>query len=276
MTDRWWGRAAASALIFGMLAVAGCTNSPSDEIASQLIEEGRLTVGSNWTFKPFEFVEDGEPVGFDIDLMNEIASRLGLEPDYVDVPFDTLFDQLATGDFDVIISAITITPEREETIAFTDPYFAADQALAAAKGSKLAGLEDLGDQDVAVEGGTTSFEFAQRELPKGARIVEFPSTEASFAAVQSGQVDAVLTDLPVAAEQVKGNDGLEIVAEVETGELYGIGVQRDHAGLAAAINEQLAAIIADGTYAQLYSTWFAGPVPQRFRPAEDEDPAEGS
>ena len=265
MTLRW-RRAVTGLVTLLALLAAGCTGSPSDEISSQLIEPGRLTVGSNWTFKPFEFVDNGEPAGFDIELMNEIASRLGVEPEYVDVPFDTLFDRLSTGDFDVIISAITITPEREEMIAFTDPYFAADQALAAAKNSKLAGLADLVDKDVAVEGGTTSLDYARKELPKAARIVEFPSTEASFAAVQTGQVDAVLTDLPVAAEQVKNGAGFKIIAEVETGELYGIGVQADHTTLAEAINSQLAEIIADGTYEQLYAKWFAGPVPQQFRP----------
>ena len=230
-----------------------------------LQQEGLLVVGSDIAFEPFEFIQDGEPAGFDIDLMNEIASRLGVEVEYVNASFDTIFTQLASGDFDAIISAITITEERQQTIAFTDPYFAANQALAVSEGSDIASVDDLAGKQLAAQANTTGLDYANENFTD-ATIVEFPTSEAAFTALRSGQVDAVFIDLPVVGQQEASSEGEVVLAEeVDTGELYGIGVQQDNEGLVAAINEQLAAIIEDGTYEQFYSEWFEGDVPEQFR-----------
>jgi ABC-type amino acid transport substrate-binding protein len=230
-----------------------------------LQQEGLLVVGSDIAFEPFEFIQDGEPAGFDIDLMNEIASRLGVEVEYVNASFDTIFTQLASGDFDAIISAITITEERQQTIAFTDPYFAANQALAVSEGSDIASVDDLAGKQLAAQANTTGLDYANENFTD-ATIVEFPTSEAAFTALRSGQVDAVFIDLPVVGQQEASSEGEVVLAEeVDTGELYGIGLQQDNEGLAAAINEQLAAIIEDGTYEQFYSEWFEGDVPEQFR-----------
>lgn len=230
-----------------------------------LVDESSILVGSDIAFAPFEFIGDGgEPEGFDIDLMTEIAERLGLEVEFVNASFDTIFTQLASGDFDAIISGITITEEREQTIAFSDPYFAANQALAVAAGSEVAGVDALAGTQLAVQAGTTGLDYAT-ETFTDATIVEFPTSEAAFGALTSGQVDAVFIDLPVVAEFADGSGGeVELAEEVETGELYGIGVQQDNTSLSEAINAELAAMIEDGTYEEFYSTWFAGEVPEQF------------
>jgi ABC-type amino acid transport substrate-binding protein len=244
-------------------ATDGETSAPAADLGLQ--QEGKLVVGSDIAFEPFEFIENGEPAGFDIDLMNEIASRLGVEVEYVNTSFDTIFTQLASGDFDAIISAITITEEREQTIAFSDPYFAANQALAVPAESDIASVDDLADKQVAAQANTTGLDFANENFTEST-IVEFPTGEAAFTALQSGQVDAVFIDLPVVAAQVEGSGGaVELAEEVDTGELYGIGLQQGNEGLATAINEQLAAIIEDGTYETLYTEWFDGEVPQQFQ-----------
>lgn len=230
-----------------------------------LQEPGVLRVGSDLDFAPFEFIEDGEEKGFDIELVNEIADRLGLEVEYVNASFDTIFTQLAGGEFDLIVSAITITDERLETIDFSDPYFAANQALVVQAGSEIGAVDDLADRDVGAQAGTTGLDYARDNFTES-RIVEFPTYPAAFTALEAGQLDAVLADLPVAAEEVDGSDGaLEIVEEVDTNELYGLGVQKDQDALLEAVNEQLAEIIADGTYEELYQTWFAGDVPEQFQ-----------
>lgn len=230
-----------------------------------LQQEGRILVGSDIAFEPFEFVEDGENKGFDVDLMNEIGKRLGIEVEFVNASFDTIFTQLAGGDFDAIISAITITDERKETIDFSDPYFAANQALAVGADSEIASVEDLDGAQVAVQAGTTGLDYAKENFEtNGATIVEFPTSEAAFTALESGQVDAVFIDLPVVGARVESSDEVKLAQEVDTGELYGIGVQKGNEGLVSAINEQLSAIIADGTYEKLYTTWFEGDVPEQF------------
>lgn len=230
----------------------------------ELAEEGQILVGSDLEFAPFESIEDGEPVGFDIDLFDEIADRLGLEIEYQDASFDTIFTQLAAGDFDAIISAITITEEREETISFTDPYFAANQGLVVATGSDIAGVDDLADQAVGAQAGTTGLDYANENFTES-DIVEFDSYPAAFTALEGDQVDAVLADLPVAAEHTDDSDALEIAEEVDTEELYGIGVPQESTNLRDAISEQINDIIEDGTYEEIYSEWFEGDVPEQFR-----------
>jgi ABC-type amino acid transport substrate-binding protein len=169
-----------------------------------LIEEGTIRVGSDIDFAPFEFIESGEPQGFDIDLMNEIADRLGLDVEFVNTGFDGIFSQLAIGEFDAIISAITITEERRETIEFSEPYFAANQGLATLEGSDVNGVDDLTSESrVAVQAATTGAEYAAANFTD-VEIVEFPTSPAAFAALDSGQVDAVFIDLPVIGARIAG------------------------------------------------------------------------
>lgn len=228
-----------------------------------LATEGQILVGSDIAFEPFESIVDGEPVGFDIDLMDEIASRIGLEVEYQNTPFDTIFTQLAGGAFDAIISAITITDERDETIDFSDPYFAANQALAVTEGSDITGTADLtGDSVLGVQAATTGADYALENFGD-ATIQEFPTSVDAFNALAAGQIDAVFIDLPVVGEQVEQGNAV-LAEEVDTGELYGIGVQEGNTALADAINGALEEIVADGTYAEIYSTWFEGDVPAQF------------
>ena len=250
----------------GTPAPTGIDESPGGDGAAGdlgLAQEGSILVGSDIAFEPFEFVEDDENKGFDIDLMNEIASRLGIEVEFVNTPFDTIFTQLAGGEFDAIISAITITDERDETIDFSDSYFAANQALAVAEGSDIGGVADIGGLQVGVQAGTTGLDYATENFTDS-EIVEFPTSEAAFSALEGGQIDAVFIDLPVVGARVE-QGGVVLAEEVDTGELYGVGVEQGNDGLREAINTQLEAIIADGTYEEFYTTWFEGDVPEQFQ-----------
>jgi len=263
-------------LIIGVLAAAcGEDDAPStgggpvlpSEAAGDLglAEDGKMLVGSDIAFEPFEFVgPEGENTGFDIDLVTEIASRLGVEVEFANTPFDTIFTQLAAGDFDAIVSAITITEEREQTIAFSDAYFAANQAIAAPADSDVAGPDDLNGLTVGVQAGTTGADYATENFTDST-VQEFPTSDAAFTALGAGQVDAVFIDLPVVAAQAASNDDVVLAAEVDTDERYGIGVQQDNEALVEAINEQLAEIIADGTYEEIYSEYFEGEAPEEFR-----------
>jgi polar amino acid transport system substrate-binding protein len=265
------------------LVLTGCGDPDAGQDAEEteeasadlgLIEDGTLRVGSDINFAPFEFIEDGEEKGFDIDLMNEIAERLGLEVEYVNTSFDTIFTQLAAGEFDAIISAVTITDERKQTIAFSDPYFQANQALVTTKDSGIEGVDDLDGKDLGTQAGTTGLDYAKENFTD-ATIKEFQDAPAGFTALSAGQVDAMFIDVPVAVEQVSNDDDLVLVEEVSTNEEYGIGVQQDNEELLEAINEALAEIIADGTYAEIFETWFEGAeVPERFATTDETDEAE--
>ena len=106
------------------------TEAPADDEPSfETLSEGVLTVGSCLDYKPFEFVKDGEEMGFDVELTEAIAEKLGLEVEWVTANFDTIFTSVAAGQFDMVAAASTITEERLQTVDFSDPYFNSRQGL---------------------------------------------------------------------------------------------------------------------------------------------------
>jgi polar amino acid transport system substrate-binding protein len=245
------------------LLAAACTSDNTPD--TLVVSEGRLVVGTSPTFEPFEFLEDGTPVGFDIDLVTELADRLGLEVDLQTTGFETLLDDVADGTFDLGVAAITINERRKAVVAFSQPYFVTNQAVVVLSDGPKS-LDDLAGGQVGVEIGSTSLDAARAQLPKQARLVEFPTSDAAFAAVESGQIVAAVVDYPTAAERVEASGKqLTVLEELETGEQYGIAIAPDNEELAASVNEHLAALIADGTYEEIYGRWFTGAVPKQFR-----------
>ncbi len=114
-----------------------------------------ITVASDIAYPPFEFEKSGEPVGFDIDLLNEIGKRAGFTPEYQNVTFDGIISGLANNQYDVAISSMSITPDREKRIDFSEPYFNADQSLLAPGDAGIGSVDELGDATVGVQLGTT-------------------------------------------------------------------------------------------------------------------------
>jgi ABC-type amino acid transport substrate-binding protein len=221
-------------------------------------EEGVLSIGSDIPYPPFEFRREGELVGLDIDLINEIAERLGLEPKVTDTSFDTIFTQLAGGRYDVVIAASTITPEREKEVNFSDPYYNNQQSLTinTGEGTDIASLDDLQSGDVVgVQNGTTGKSYAEENVPEGVEIRSFPEGPDAYTALEAGQVVAVVHDEPTALAEIEEREGLEIVQKMDTGEVYGIAVDPSNEPLLEAINSALAEIIEDGTYEEIYSTY---------------------
>lgn len=221
-------------------------------------------MASNIAYPPFEFNEGGEPTGFDIDLMNEIADRAGYQVDYQNVRFDGIIQGLASGQYDVAISAMTITPEREEQVDFSEPYFNADQSLLVQEGSGIQSTDDLGEATVGVESGTTGALEAQALEEEGSvgSVRTFNTVTNAFNALENGQVDAVINDFPVSQDRVQESEGLEIVQNIPTGEQYGIAFPED-SELRQPMNEALAEIKEDGTYAEIYEKWF-GQEPEQI------------
>ncbi|MGH2676805.1 MAG: basic amino acid ABC transporter substrate-binding protein [Actinomycetota bacterium] len=221
------------------------------------LQEGILTVGTDLPYAPFESREGGEVVGFDADIINEIATRIGLTTEWVDSPFDTIFTDLASGQFDVVISGATITPEREEQVNFSIPYFASLQALTVQEDSGIASFDDVGEGHVvSVQSGTTGELWAEENLvPNGAEIRAFPDYPPVYNALEAGQVDAVVYDESSAVAEVANRRGLALVDTVDTDESYGIAVDPNNADLLDAVNEALQAMIDDGTYEEIYSSY---------------------
>lgn len=225
-----------------------------------------ISVASDIAYPPFEFEKDGEPVGFDIDLMDEIGKRAGFTPEYQNVTFDGIIGGLANNQYDVVISAMTITPERQEQIDFSDPYFNADQSLLVPADAGIGSVDDLGDATVGVQIGTTgeikANEFKDEGTIEG-DVRTFDTIEDAFAALNNGQIDAIINDLPVSQDEVNSSDGdLEIVQVIATGEQYGIAFPKD-SDLRQDVNEALAEIKEDGTYEEIYEKWI-GRAPEEI------------
>jgi lysine-arginine-ornithine-binding protein len=257
-----------TALVFLVTTVlAGCSSGTKQETggeakkpALKTLKEGVLTVGSDIAFPPFEFKDEKtqETVGFDIDLMQEVGKRIGLEVVFVNAVFDSLIAGLNAGKFDCIVSAMTITDERAKQVDFSDPYIDSNQSLAVVKGSPIKSVNDLKGKIVGVQRGTTG-EMKANELKESIGFKEIKSyddTLLAFEDLKAGRVDGVINDLPVSAYLAKKDGGFEIVEEIPTGEQYGIAFRKDSDDLREAINKALKDIKEDGTYDQIYAKWF--------------------
>jgi ABC-type amino acid transport substrate-binding protein len=222
---------------------------------------GKITVASNMAYPPFESSPKGEPKGFDIDLMNEIAKRSGFEVEYENVQFDSILRGLDADLFDAAISAMTITKEREQQIDFSDPYFNADQALLVASDSDVHSIDGMADATVGVQEGSTG-QIKAEELRNGEQIREIKSYRTigeAFTALEEGEVQGVIYDLSAAHKKIEERDGeIKFVESISTGEQYGIAFPTD-SPLVDPVNQALREIKDDGTYEKLYEKWIGMP-----------------
>ena len=253
-------------MAIGTLALTACGGGSESEEGGEaaggsefdLVSPGALTVCSDIPYEPFEYEENGEYVGFDMDLMKEIAAGLDLELSVQDVGFDGLQSGavLAAGQCDVGASAMTITPDREENLTFADPYYDSLQSLLVPADSDVATLEDLAGKSVGVQQGTTGEQYARDNVPADTEVVAVPSDAELYAALQAGNVAAILQDLPVNLNHTQEGE-YTIAAEFETDEQYGFAFPKEGSeALVEAVNTELAELRDNGTYDEIYNTYF--------------------
>ncbi|MCC3275963.1 MULTISPECIES: basic amino acid ABC transporter substrate-binding protein [unclassified Arthrobacter] len=256
--------AALAFLAVGALSLTACGGGSNDDAGSSdagnefnLVSDGALTVCSDIPYAPFEYEENGEYTGFDMDLIREIATGMGLELEVQDVGFDGLQSGtvLAAGQCDLGASAMTITPEREEKLGFSEPYYDSLQSLLVPADSDTKALEDMSGKKLGVQQGTTGEAYARDNIPDDVEIVSFPSDAELFPALQSGNVDAVLQDLPVNLGHT--DDGAFTIAEkFQTDESYGFAMEKENTELISAVNEQLSELRENGKYQEIYDKYF--------------------
>ena len=237
---------------------AGGDAPAADEL--DLVADGTLTVCSDIPYEPFEFEgEDGEFTGYDIETLEEIATRIGdLELEVRVTPFDGILGALEAGDCDVVGSSVTITEERAEQVNFTQPYFDADQSLlvAAEDEETYATLDDLAGQTIGVQAGTTGEIYAEENTPDGATIKAFEGAAELFAALEAGDVAAILQDFPVNAYRATQDDTFQVTEQFPTGEQYGLAVAKDNESVLTFIDEGLATLREDGRFDEIFATYF--------------------
>ena len=230
----------------------------SAEGGVQLVEEGKLTTCTHLPYKPFQFSEGNETVGFDVDIVDAIAEDLGVEQEIVDTPFEGISsgEDLNTLKCDIAAAGMTITEKREEVLDFSDPYFEATQALLVPAASDVDALEDLAGRKLGVQLSTTGEVYAQENAPADTELVQFEDLALLTTAVKTGQVDAAINDNGVLYDFVAENDDVKVSTEFDTGEQYGLAVKTGNTALLDQVNETLQRIQEDGTYDEIYAKWF--------------------
>lgn len=218
-------------------------------------------VGTDAAYAPFESVnEKKEVVGFDIEVMSAIAAKAGLQVKFINTPWEGIFATLGNGERDIVISAVTITPERKQTMDFSDPYFEAKQLIAVGPNSKVAKFADLKTLKIGVQTGTTGDEVVQKLQGKtSANIKRFESTPLALKELLNGGVDAVVADNGVVVNFIANNKGSKLKTIDDSSfakEFYGIAVKKGNKELLAKLNKGLADIKADGSYAKIHKKYF--------------------
>jgi polar amino acid transport system substrate-binding protein len=231
-----------------------------------LIDGGKLTTCTHLPYRPFQFEQGGKIVGFDVDMIDLVAKELGVTQTIVDTPFEGIQsgEDLNARKCDIAAAAMTITPDREKKIAFSDPYFDAQQALLVKKGSGIESFEDLQGETLGVQSGTTGKMFAEEHAaPAGVELKDYEDLALELNAVKTGQIPAAINDIPVLLDFAKQNpDDVEVTARFDTGEQYGFGMKKGTSDeLQRVVNDVIRRAQSDGTYDRLYEKWF-GTKPQ--------------
>ena len=254
-----------------VLGVAGCGSS-SDEKTEENTEnteqtgettegtDGIIKMGVSADFPPFESYADDAVtfVGFDIDLMQEICNRLGMELQIQDMNFDAIVAAVQTGKLDVGVSGITITDERKESVAFSDPYFVASQSILVQKDSPITSYEDLvnGDYTAGVQLGTTGDIMASEKI--SGRVSQYEKYGDALAALLAGKNDCMVLDTGVADAFATANDLVVVgtFGEATDSENYGIAIAKENTELLEKVNGALAEMKEDGFIDELTAKYF--------------------
>jgi polar amino acid transport system substrate-binding protein len=275
---------AMAAPVLAIVALAGCGSSSTSsnsstpastsggadasivaQVPAAIKQKGTLTVASDATYAPLEFVaSDGHTViGMDPDLVDAIGAKMGLKVKFVNATFDTIIPGLAAGKYDLGASSFTDTKEREKTVDFVDYYTAGISFYAKSSANPgVETVEDLCGKSVSVEKGTVEQEESEAQSKKCAKagkpavkVLSFPDQNGANLALSSGRAEIGMADSPIADYQVKQSNGqFKLVGKEYEAAPYGLAIPKK-LGLTKALQAALKAVIADGTYAKILAKW---------------------
>jgi ABC-type amino acid transport substrate-binding protein len=253
MTAAWTRRG------FGglVLALGACSTGPQ-----RTLSPGTLRIGTYFVNPPFEYVSNGQRIGFEVDLMNEIARRLSLQPVFVDTEWETILQEMQNGKYDCIVGGITITPERRRILAWSTPYMTTTLSLVvdSRRSPQIRGMVDFRNASVGVQAATTDYDIAVKLQQQGRigsiKVYSFARIQEAMVDLAAGRITAVMKVYPVAAWLARRTPGLGIAVQVpDDPQPLGIGFASDNPGLLAAVNGALADMNRDGGTARLAQKW---------------------
>lgn len=239
---------AGSALPLGCAALAETT-------LQKIKRTGVMTVGTSAAYAPFEYIADGKIIGYDVDLADAVAKRVNVKVKWQEIDFKGIVAALKSGRVDVLFTGLTKTKQREEQIAFSDPYY--DAGIGAAKhvGSPINKPEDLNGKVVGVQIGTSGQAFVRENVPGIKQMKTYDTILLALKDLANGRVDAVVNPLPSIRYNMKGLRGLEVTKVWRTA-VIAVGLRKGDTDLKAEINKQLAALKQDGFLSSLDKKWF--------------------
>lgn len=247
------------ATLLALACFAGCGSSTGTTLAD-VQKAGKLTIATSPDFPPFESLdENGQVVGIEIEILNLICAELAVELEIEQIDFNSVLPGVQAGKYDMGVSGISVTPEREENTLFTDPYCLAAQAIVVLKDSPITCKADLEGKGIAVQSGTTAETYC---MNNGYTFSAYTANTDAQEALLAGKVDAWVIDDLTAAEMVKlynaeHGDTLVVLDEAMTTEPYAFAFAFGSEDLVEEINGIINALVADGTVAEIFAKYEA-------------------
>jgi polar amino acid transport system substrate-binding protein len=224
----------------------------------ELIKPGKLVTCTHLDYPPFQARRGDKIEGFDVDVVDAVAKDLGVTQEILDTSFEGIEsgESLSTKQCDVAAAAMSITDVRKTKLDFSESYFEARQALLVKKGASVKDLAALKGKKLGAQLATTGEEYANKNKDaNGYDVVQFEDLPLEVTAVQTGQIDAAINDNSVLFDFIKNNADVEVSAEFDTGDNYGIGVAKGNTKLLEKVNATLARLKKDGEYDKIYEKW---------------------
>ena len=209
-------------------------------------DDNKLILVTEAGFAPYEFYQNGEIVGVDIDIAKEIAKELGKELVVKDVSFDFLINEVKSGKADFAAAGISITDERKKQVDFTDEYTVSNQVVVVKKDSPITSFDEISNKKIAVQLGTVADLYVSDNYPD-ATLVQHKKYLSAVEDVKANKVDCLIMDELPAKEIVKANSGLKIMDGILFQDRYGMIVKKGNDKLRKQINKVLKRLIDDGT-----------------------------
>ncbi len=229
-----------------LLAMAACGEQPQTPDDTQ--EPAVLHMATEGTFPPYEYYDNGQLVGIDIEVAGAIAEKLGMTLETTDIAFDSIIPGVQAGKYDIGMAGVTVSEDRLQQVNFSDSYATGVQVVIVKEGGKVQSLDDMADAIIGTQSGTTGFIYASEDFGDD-HVKSFTKTTDAVEALKNGQVDCVLLDNAPAEALVEANPdaGLSILETAYTVEDYAIAINKENTDLQAKINAALAELVADGT-----------------------------
>ena len=229
-----------------LLAMAACGEQPQTPDDTQ--EPAVLHMATEGTFPPYEYYDNGQLVGIDIEVAGAIAEKLGMTLETTDIAFESIIPGVQAGKYDIGMAGVTVSEDRLQQVNFSDSYATGVQVVIVKEGGKVQSLDDMADAIIGTQSGTTGFIYASSDFGDD-HVKSFTKTTDAVEALKNGQVDCVLLDNAPAEALVDANPdaGLSILETAYTVEDYAIAINKENTDLQAKINAALAELVADGT-----------------------------